>query len=144
MNDRVRETILVSVAAVLFLATFMAIAYFDRSHGDVGTEYGVDQVDVAISGSQGKITVPDLPEDLIFIGASQPASMDLSVTNNDPDNDIDTIYVTIPGSTITGTGYEWYVPSEPRDWNMSLPQSDVAMFQAVTDYPGLNYGGSAQ
>jgi hypothetical protein len=143
MNSRREEIIIVSIAAFLLIGVFGAIAYFDRPHDDVGEDYGLEQVDISIDEANGNIVWADLPEGLIIFGEGVTASMDITVTNSDPDNDIDTIIVTIPGSTVTSSSYEWSESEEDHQWNASI-SSDSVTFTADTDYPGINHGGSVQ
>jgi ribosomal protein L40E len=144
MNNLHEEMIIIGIASMILFGVFGAIAFMDRTHGDVGAEYGIDQVSVLIERTEGAIEVPDLPEDLLIYGAGQKASMDFKVVNEDPDTDIDTIYVTIPDSVMTDSEYEWYEEMISHEWNMTNPRSDVTMYQARDDYPGINTGGSAQ
>jgi len=142
MKGNKQETIIVAIAALLLIGIFGTIAYYDRPHGDVGAEFGPGQVDAVIDGSFGHISVPSMPEGLIVFGAGQDASMDFTVTNMDPDNDIDTIFVTIPGSTMTDGSYQWYDLST-HEWSLNLSLGETAVWEADLDYPGAASGGSA-
>ncbi len=144
MSFKREEIIIVTLASLLLLGVFGAITLMDQSHGDVGAEYGIDQVTVSIDSAEGAIQVMSLPEEILIFGAGQQVGMDIKVTNMDPDTDIDTIFVTVPDSIMTGSGYEWYEAGIDHEWNMTKPQSDMMKYQAVDDFPGINFGGSAQ
>lgn len=143
MKKRTNEVVFVTVSALLFFGAFLALAYFDKPHGDIGSDYGTDQVDLNIGDATGQIDVPQLPTGLYIFGAGQEASLELSVVNNDPDNDIDTIYVTIPGSVLTDVRYQWYEQGFDHEWNSTI-ETDMATLVAQDDYAGANFGGSAQ
>jgi len=80
----------------------------------------------------------------MVFGANQSASLDLSVENNDPDNDIDTITMSIPGSVMQSGDTVWYIPAFIHEWNATFPEEDQIRFQAKDDFPGPAFGGSAQ
>jgi len=132
MRSKREEYIIVAVAAVLLLGIFGAIALMEKPHGDVGAEYGPEDVIVTIEGSTGSITVPDLPSGIHIFGAGQAASMDFTVANEDPDNDIDTIYVSIPGATLTNATYTW----GGHEWTVDRSVDGIAKFAAQDDYAG--------
>ncbi|MBN1540161.1 MAG: hypothetical protein JW939_08460 [Candidatus Thermoplasmatota archaeon] len=144
MNGKTRERLIVTVAAILFFAAFGAVAYLDRSHGTVGDDFGQDDFTVVMERNTGHLGIPSFPSDLIILGASQDASLDFTVTNNDEDNDIDTIYISIPGATMENATTEWFDPLFTHEWDYSAPSSDIARLSARDDLPGRNFGGSAQ
>ncbi len=144
MNSRMRERLIVITAAILFFAAFGAVAYFDRPHGTVGTEFGEGDFTADVEKNQGHMSIPELPSDLMVLGAGQDTSLDFTVQNQDEDNDIDTVYINIPGSTILDGSTEWYIPTEEHEWNLTTPSDDVAKFTAVDDLPGRVFGGSSQ
>ena len=143
MNDKRSETIAVIVLASLFFAAFGAITYFDRPHGSVGASYGDDQVNTDVKRNLGYLTVDEMPEDLLVFGAGQEASLEFNVENMDPDNDIDTIYITIPDSSMIEGDYQWYT-SQEHEWNATMPADDIMKFVAVDDIEGHEFGGSEQ
>ncbi|MFW3145672.1 MAG: PKD domain-containing protein [Thermoplasmatota archaeon] len=144
MHSKMRERIIVGVAAILFFAAFAAVAYFDRSHGTVGDDFGQDDFTADIEKNQGHLSIPSLPSDLLILGAGQETTLDFTVTNNDEDNDIDTIYISIPEADISGGTTTWYIPSFLHDWNYTVINNDLVKFFAKDDFPGRNFGSSAQ
>ena len=93
-----RERIVVGLAAVIFFAAFGTVALLDRPHGSQGEDFGQDDFTATLERDQGHIVIPDIPSDLLMFGADQEVSLDFNVINNDEDNDIDTIFITIPGA----------------------------------------------
>ncbi|MEA3559161.1 MAG: hypothetical protein U9R75_07915, partial [Candidatus Thermoplasmatota archaeon] len=144
MDSKMRERIIVMTAAFLFFAAFGAVAFFDSPHGTVGNDFGEGDFTADIEKNQGHVTVPELPDDLLVLGAGQDASLDFSVMNTDEDNDIDTIYITVPGGNIVGGSTEWFIPTLDHEWNLTIPDDDVAKFYAMQDLPGGVWGGSDQ
>ncbi|MGA1821543.1 MAG: zinc ribbon domain-containing protein [Thermoplasmatota archaeon] len=143
MKGRYSETIIVTSLAMIFFAAFGAVTYLDESHGDIGTFYGEDQVVVDVGRDGGHLTVPEMPEDLLVFGVGEDVSLRFNVINNDPDNDIDTIYITIPDSTITSGSYEWYTNQE-HEWNVTMTRDDIVKLEAVDDIEGHEFGTSDQ
>ncbi len=144
MNGKTRERLIVGVAAILFFAAFGAVAYLDRSHGTVGDDFGQDDFTVVMERNSGHLSIPSFPSDLIILGAGQDASLDFTVTNNDEDNDIDTIYISIPGATMDNATTEWFDSLFTHEWDYTSPSSGTAKLTARDDLPGRNFGGSAQ
>jgi len=138
-----REKIIVGIAAFLFFSAFVAVLYMDRSHGTIGEGIAQEDFTALIERNQGHLSLPEFPDDLIILAASQDASLDLTVTNNDQDNDIDTVYITIPGSEIVNSTTEWYDPLFIHEWEHHSPSPGVARLSARDDLPGRNFGGSA-
>lgn len=143
MKGKYSEAVIVISLAMIFFAAFGAVTYFDQSHGDIGTSYGEDQVDVDVVRDGGYLSVPEMPEDLLVFGVGEDASLKFNVVNNDPDNDIDTVYITIPDSTITAGSYEWYDTQE-HQWNISMTRDDIVKLEAVDDIEGHEFGTSDQ
>ncbi len=139
-----RERIVVGVAALLFFAAFGALALLDRPHGSQGDAFGENDFTVEIDRNQGHLTIPDLPSDLLIFGPGQEAVLDFTVTNNDEDNDIDTIFITIPGAEMTNATIEWYDTLFDHDWEYTAHATDIAKLTASDDLPGRVFGGSAQ
>ncbi|MGA1873743.1 MAG: PKD domain-containing protein [Thermoplasmatota archaeon] len=144
MNRKMREKVIVGVAAVLFFAAFGAVAYLDRSHGTVGDDFGQDDFTVVMERNQGHLALPEFPSDLLIFAAEQEASLDFTVTNNDQDNDIDTVYITIPDGEVLNATAEWYDPLFTHEWDFTKQNDDVAKVSARDDLPGRVFGGSAQ
>ena len=145
MKNKRKETIAVIILATLFFAAFGAITFFDQSHGSIGASYGDDQVDTGIRRSGGHLTVDDITEELPddLFEAGEEASLEFDVENMDPDNDIDTIYVTIPGAEMVDGSFEWY-NTQDHQWNTTMPSDDVMKFTALDDIEGHEFGGSPQ
>jgi len=144
MDGKLREKLIVGVAAILFFAAFGAVAYLDRPHGTVGHDFGQDDFTVVMERNQGHLTLPEFPSDLLIFGAGQEASLDFTVTNNDQDNDIDTVYITIPGGEVLNATTEWFDTLFTHEWDFSKSSEDVAKISARDDLPGRVFGGSAQ
>ncbi|MGA1819410.1 MAG: PKD domain-containing protein [Thermoplasmatota archaeon] len=144
MDGKLREKLIVGIAAVLFFAAFGAVAYLDRPHGTVGHDFGQDDFTVVMERNQGHLALPEFPSDLLIFGAGQEASLDFTVTNNDQDNDIDTVYITIPGGEVLNATTEWFDPLFTHEWDFSKTSEDVAKVYARDDLPGRVFGGSAQ
>ncbi len=144
MEKKNRERLIVGVAAILLLAAFSAVAYLDRSHGTVGDDFGQDDFTVEMERNEGHLTIPDFPSDLLIFGAGHEASLDFTVTNSDADNDIDTVYITIPDGEVVNATTEWYDNLFTHDWEFNATSEEVAKISAVDDLPGRVFGGSAQ
>jgi len=138
-----RERIIVGIATVIFFAAFSSVAYLDRPHGTAGDEIAQEDFTVSIERNSGHVAIPDFPDDLIIFGAEQDVSLDFSIANHDEDNDIDTVYITIPGSNMINATTEWYDPLFEHEWEFSSPSTGIAKVQARDDLPGRNFGGSA-
>jgi hypothetical protein len=144
MGISVRERIAVGVAALMLFTAFGAIALLDRPHGAQGNDFGQDDFTVVMERNQGHLSIPDIPSDVLIYGPGQEAVLDFTVTNNDEDNDIDTIYITIPGASMNDAASEWYDPIFVHEWEFISPSSGVAKLTAKDDLPGRVFGGSAQ
>ncbi|MBN1539095.1 MAG: hypothetical protein JW939_03040, partial [Candidatus Thermoplasmatota archaeon] len=144
MEGRTREKLIVGIAALLFFAAFGAVAYFDRPHGTVGDDFGQDDFTAVIARNEGHLSLPEFPPDLLIFGAGNEASLDFSVTNQDQDNDIDTVYITIPDGEVLNSTTKWFDPLFPHEWDFSKEAVDVAKIYARDDLPGRVFGGSAQ
>ena len=139
-----REKITVGIAMLLFFSVFGSIALMDRSHGDTGDDLQTELVDSSVIGHMGNLQDTNFPEGLLIFGAGQEASLKFEVYNKDPDNDIDTIEVSIPGARMLNGSSEWYVPEFTHEWELSFPSQDKATFTARDDWFGRVIGGSAQ
>ena len=144
MNGSNREKIIVAVAAILFFAAFGAIAILDSSHGTNGEGIGENEVKVDVTQNEGHLSIPMVPSDMLILGASQDAKVDFKVENNDRDNDIDTIKVTIPGGEVINGSSIWYQPMFIHEWIFNATATDEATFHAKDDMFGRVFGGSAQ
>lgn len=144
MDGKSREKLIVGIAALLFFAAFGAVAYLDRPHGKVGDDFGQDDFTAVIEKNEGHLSLPEFPSDLLIFGAGNEASLDFSVTNQDQDNDIDTVYITIPDGEVMNSTTEWFDPLFQHEWDFSKEANDVAKISARDDLPGRVFGGSAQ
>ena len=145
MRERkVKEIIAVLAASIMFFGIFGAITYFDQPHGDIGDVIEAENVDASVTRDQGSIGDVELPEGLIVLPAGGDATLKFDVTNNDPDNDIDTIFVTIPGSEMINGTTEWYESGVEHEWDFEDMGNGEARFQAQDDFEGSEAGGSAQ
>ena len=141
-NNKKTERYVVIIATVLFFSIFGALTLLDRSHGDIGEALDRQLVKTNVIMYQGMIEDPSVPEGLLILGAGQTASLKFEVENNDPDNDIDTIEITIPGSEIVNGSYEWYTTTE-HDWTFAITDDSIK-FEAVDDFTGQVSGESSQ
>jgi len=135
------EKIFVVGTAVTLFASILVIIYLDDTHYTIGKKIENELVDASLTVNTGHISNEKLPEDLLIYEAGEPAIIDFSVTNRDPDNDIDTIEVKIPNSEITDGSYEWYIPGVQKMWNISI-NDDTIVFKAYRDLTGHIFGGS--
>ncbi|MBN1390616.1 MAG: hypothetical protein JXA22_08245, partial [Candidatus Thermoplasmatota archaeon] len=130
MEGKYREKLIVGIAAILFFAAFGAVAYFDRPHGAAGDDFGQDDFNVVMEKNEGHLSIAEFPPDLYIFGAGNKASLDFTVTNNDEDNDIDTVYITVPDGEVLNATTEWYDSLFTHDWDFSKAGDDVAKLSA--------------
>jgi len=138
-----REKLVVLAIGSLFLFGLGAYVLMSHSHGDFGSYYTPEDIDSSMIPIQGHIFGQSLPEDLLILGAGQEAVIDFEVYNKDPNNDIDTIQINIPGSEITNGTYEWYNPSFVHEWTQTISNDDEISFQARDDLEGPSAGDVA-
>jgi hypothetical protein len=145
MNRKLKERIIVAVAALVFFAAFSTIALMDRTHGTNGDGIGANEVNVDVMRNDGHVTIPTVPDSLLVLAAGVDAKVDFEVENNDRDNDIDTILVEVPGSVMINGSTEWYDPNFlDHEWDVNLTSTDEVLFEARDDWFGRVFGGSAQ
>ncbi len=138
------EKVVIGFALVILIGSFGAIMLLDRSHGGFGSHISRGEVISDLSGTQGAITDPTLPEGILILGAGRRAELTFKVENHDPDNDIDSIFVTIPGSKIISGSHSWSEPTIPHEWDRTMIAQDAIRFTARDDLPGRVSGGSSQ
>ena len=145
MNRKLKERIIVAVAAIVFFAAFATIALMDRSHGTNGEGIGANEVNVDVGRNEGHVSIPTVPDSLLILAAGTDAKVDFEVENNDRDNDIDTIVVDVPGSVMLNGSSQWYDTNFlDHEWDLNLTDTDQATFEARDDWYGRVFGGSAQ
>lgn len=130
------EKVVVFVSLILFFSAFTVLLIFSDSHGSPGNYLSPEDIQSKIIPVQGHISDQGLPEDLLILGAGQTTVLEFEVFNKDPDNDIDTIQIKIPGSEITGWDDDWYKPLFDHEWNHTLISSDTIESQAKDDILG--------
>ncbi|MCU0798155.1 MAG: PKD domain-containing protein [Candidatus Thermoplasmatota archaeon] len=138
------EKIAVSIALVVLIGSLGAIMLLDRSHGGFGSTISRGDVMSDISGTQGVMSDPSLPEGLIILGAGRRAELTFKVENHDADNDIDTVFITVPGSSMISGSHTWFEPAIPHEWDWTITARDAIRYAARDDLPGRVSGGSSQ
>jgi len=144
MEFRNKEKLVALVAVVIVVAAFAALINADRSHGGFGSSIDAGEVKTDIIRNTGHVTVPTLPQDLLIYGADQQVKLDLTVENQDQDNDIDTVFITVPDGTIDNGSVSWKIPSLIHEWTYTSISGPEARFQAQDDLPGRIFGNSSQ
>ncbi|MCU0799995.1 MAG: hypothetical protein MUC62_10050, partial [Candidatus Thermoplasmatota archaeon] len=144
MEFKNKERLIALVAVVVVVAAFAALIRADRSHGGFGSSIDAGEVATSVIKNTGHVTVPTLPQDLLIYGADQQVKLDLTVENMDTDNDIDTVFVTVPDGSIDNGSVSWKVPSLIHEWTYTSISGPEARFQAQDDLPGRIFGNSSQ
>lgn len=139
-----REKVMVTLATIMFFSAFGAILLLDGPHTGIGVELESESVSINVIENRGNLKDAKLPEGLLIFGAGQQASLDFKVNNRDPDNDIDTIRISIPDSQILNGSTKWYQPEFTHEWTYERTSEDTATFTARDDWFGRAIGGSAQ
>ena len=134
------ERYLPLLIAFFTIGALVGVIVLDVPHGDFGKHFGPGEVDSKVIMEQGHIQDPSIPEGLIVLGAGQPAVLKFEVYNKDPDNDIDTIEVAIPGSTMESGSHEWYKTEGEHEWNYDIAPTDKITFEAQDDFTGSEGG----
>ncbi len=134
----------VSVAAVLgLLAVFAYIALEDPAHGEMwGGSYGENEVSITTTTS-ATLNGNPMTEDTGFVMARGSSyTFQVEVSNNDMNDDIDTVVATLPSAfSINGGTPDVETESgENTDWNAEIVGSMIR-FVAVSDFPGVNQTG---
>jgi uncharacterized protein YjdB len=133
LNDEKMTGIAVVIASlIIFTTTFWIASSFDQIRLPTNISYREDSVDMSIGPKGGHLTVEEMPEDLLVLMAGKEASLNFGVGNMDPDHDVDTVYLTIPGANITDSRYKWYQDGE-HQWTIDQPTEDRLNFTAVND-----------
>ncbi len=138
------EKIAVGIALVVLIGSLGAIMLLDRSHGGFGSTISRGDVMSDLSGTQGVMSDPSLPEGLIILGAGRRAELTFKVENHDADNDIDTVFITVPGSSMISGSHTWFEPAIPHEWDWTITARDAIRYTARDDLPGRVSGGSSQ
>ncbi len=144
MEFKNKEKLVAMIAVVIVVAAFAALIKADRSHGGFGSSIDAGEVLTDVIKNTGHVTVPTLPSDLLIYGADQQIKLDLTVENQDQDNDIDTVFVTVPDGTVDNGTVSWKIPSLIHEWTFTTISGPEARFQAEDDLPGRIFGNSSQ
>ncbi|MGA1848890.1 MAG: PKD domain-containing protein [Thermoplasmatota archaeon] len=136
LDSKVRDRIIVLIAALILLGTFVTIAILDKPHQEFGDSFLPGDINSKVIMEQGHFQDPSIPEGLLILGKGRPAVLKFEVFNLDPDNDIDTIEVKIPGTEVGDAEYEWYQDTAEHEWTYSGKGTDTITFEAQDDFTG--------
>lgn len=140
MQKKGFERIVALIAAVIVIGVTVAIVILGEPHGTFGDSFAPGEVNSRIIMDQGHIEDPAIPDGLLILGAGQPAVLKFEVFNLDPDNDIDTIEVKIPGAEILSGTSEWYREGMVHEWSYEPIDIDTVLFEAQDDFTGSEGG----
>lgn len=134
----------ISISAVLvLLAIFSYIALEDPAHGEIwGGSYGENEVDITTTTTATLNGKPMTEETGFVMARGTTYTLQIEVSNNDMNDDIDTLEVTFPAafSVSGGTPDVETESGENTDWNAEIVGSMIR-FVAVSDFPGVNQTG---
>jgi len=130
---------------VFLFITFLLTTLFTYLLNDNANnifEGGHEQVVMDVETKSGHLAPTGLPTGMIIMGRGQEVTLDFPINNEDPDNDVDTITVTIPGAEVTGSSYEWY-NSVVHEWTLdNTTDPDTVRYSAQDDFSGSEVGES--